>query len=87
MYLRAIEEGSDSAQNNVALLYADCGKYDKAEHYFRQAIQFGQLNAALNYGMMLKRVGEHAKLADVVAEARGLGATSQQIAELLKDDS
>jgi TPR repeat protein len=54
IYQKAIDDGETRAYNSLAILLADRGDLDGAEHYFRRAIEAGDSRAAGNLTLLLR---------------------------------
>ncbi|MBO2458217.1 tetratricopeptide repeat protein [Actinomadura violacea] len=64
-YLRAARKNNEAAQHNLALIYLDRGDLEKAEKYFRKAVEAGCGEALSSYLDMLNGQGRFKEAASL----------------------
>lgn len=81
-YKKAIEDGAETAYDNLAAIYERIGNQADMESYLRMAIDSGSLHAIRKYIKFLHTENRIGEIPDLIAKARSLKASPEEIREV-----
>ncbi|MDH2427927.1 tetratricopeptide repeat protein [Sphaerisporangium sp. TRM90804] len=83
-YRRAIDDGSDAAYEDLALIEQERGNLEAAEDLLMESIDAGWLSAVFSYAQLLRETGRAAEIEALLPRAETLGASREQL-QILRD--